>query len=131
VPLNQQSQLFRAGKPVRNPDAQHSGRPDSRGRGLLPDADIVLRPDICSDRWGDCAKPAKLSRLAAKRRLRHLAEIKSLAEERKLVRNGICSGNRWQQLTESDVRRLQAEQLRQYLRNVVLPFSAHYRKLFQ
>ncbi len=37
----------------------------------------------------------------------------------------------WQQLTESAVRRLQAEQLRDYLRNVVLPFSAHYRRLFQ
>src|SRR5437764_13664392 len=38
--------------------------------------------------------------------------------------------NRWQQLTEPDVRRLQAEQLRHYLRTVVLPFSAHYRKIF-
>jgi phenylacetate-coenzyme A ligase PaaK-like adenylate-forming protein len=38
--------------------------------------------------------------------------------------------NRWQQLTESDVRRLQVAQLRQYLRNVVLPFSAHYRRIF-
>jgi phenylacetate-CoA ligase len=38
--------------------------------------------------------------------------------------------NRWQQLTELDVRRLQVAQLRQYLRNVVLPFSAHYRKAF-
>ena len=37
----------------------------------------------------------------------------------------------WQQLTEPVVRRLQAEQLREYLRTVVLPFSAHYRKLFQ
>ena len=39
--------------------------------------------------------------------------------------------NRWQQLTESDVRRLQVAQLRQYLRNVVLPFSAHYRRIFK
>lgn len=44
------------------------------------------------------------------------------------------SGNlleeRWQQLPEAAVRRLQAERLRHYLRRVVLPFSAHYRKLF-
>src|SRR5882672_7473712 len=38
--------------------------------------------------------------------------------------------NRWQQLTESEIRRLQVVQLRQYLDNVVFPFSAHYRKLF-
>src|SRR5438874_10839167 len=38
--------------------------------------------------------------------------------------------SRWQQLTERNARRLQAEQLRQYLRTVVLPFSAHYRKVF-
>src|SRR6266404_1362234 len=39
--------------------------------------------------------------------------------------------NRWQQLSEPVVCQLQAEQLRRYLRTVVLPFSAHYRKLFQ
>src|SRR5580765_7743511 len=39
--------------------------------------------------------------------------------------------NRWQQLSEPVVRQLQAEQLRRYLRTVVLPFSAHYRTLFQ
>jgi phenylacetate-CoA ligase len=37
----------------------------------------------------------------------------------------------WQQLSERTVRRLQVEQLRDYLRTVVLPFSAHYRRLFQ
>jgi phenylacetate-CoA ligase len=37
----------------------------------------------------------------------------------------------WQQLTEPVVRQLQAEQLRDFLRTAVLPFSAHYRKLFQ
>src|SRR5215510_6147002 len=38
---------------------------------------------------------------------------------------------RWQHLSEPVIRRLQAEQLRHYLRTSVLPFSAHYRKLFQ
>lgn len=38
---------------------------------------------------------------------------------------------RWQQLPEKSVRQLQAEQLRDYLRRVVLPFSAHYRELFR
>src|SRR6266850_6611890 len=39
--------------------------------------------------------------------------------------------NRWQQLPEAVVRRLQAERLRHYLRTVVLPFSAHYGRLFR
>src|SRR3954453_2274386 len=39
-------------------------------------------------------------------------------------------GNRWQRLTEAEVRHWQAERLRWYLRDYVLPFSAHYRKLF-
>src|SRR2546426_10432538 len=38
--------------------------------------------------------------------------------------------SQWQQLPEKAVRRLQAEKLRDYLRRVVLPFSAHYRELF-
>ncbi len=39
--------------------------------------------------------------------------------------------NRWSQLPEAEVRRLQAEKLRHYLRTVVLPFSPHYRELFR
>jgi phenylacetate-coenzyme A ligase PaaK-like adenylate-forming protein len=38
---------------------------------------------------------------------------------------------RWQELPEQVIRRLQTEKLRHYLRQVVLPFSAHYRELFQ
>src|SRR5947209_1557549 len=37
---------------------------------------------------------------------------------------------RWQRLPEAVIRRLQAERLRQYLRTVILPFSAHYRRIF-
>ena len=37
----------------------------------------------------------------------------------------------WQQLPEAEVRRLQAEKLRHYLRTVVIPFSPHYRELFR
>src|SRR5271155_5717060 len=39
--------------------------------------------------------------------------------------------NQWQQLPESAIRRLQAEKLRVFLRRSVLPFSAHYQKLFR
>src|SRR6266542_3084143 len=38
---------------------------------------------------------------------------------------------RWQDLPEQVIRQLQAEKLRHYLRQVVLPFTAHYRALFQ
>jgi phenylacetate-coenzyme A ligase PaaK-like adenylate-forming protein len=38
---------------------------------------------------------------------------------------------RWQGLPEQVIRQLQAAKLRHYLRQVVLPFSAHYRELFQ
>src|SRR5262245_25643021 len=37
---------------------------------------------------------------------------------------------RWQQLPEQIVRHAQAQQLHRFLGRVVLPFSAHYRKLF-
>ncbi len=37
----------------------------------------------------------------------------------------------WQQLTESEIRRLQVEKLRHYLREIVIPFSPHYRELFR
>ena len=37
----------------------------------------------------------------------------------------------WQNLPENAVRRLQAAKLRRYLRDVVLPFSAHYREVFR
>ena len=45
--------------------------------------------------------------------------------------NGNLLRSRWQRLPEAVVRRLQAEQLRHYLRTVVLPFSPHYSKLFR
>ena len=38
---------------------------------------------------------------------------------------------RWSRLPRETVRRLQAEKLRRYLRDVVVPFSAHYRGIFQ
>src|SRR5258706_207826 len=38
---------------------------------------------------------------------------------------------RWQELPENIVVELQAEKLRHYLRNVVLPFSPHYREMFE
>jgi phenylacetate-CoA ligase len=39
--------------------------------------------------------------------------------------------NQWQQLPETVIRQQQDEQLKQYLRTIVLPFSAHYKNLFR
>ena len=36
----------------------------------------------------------------------------------------------WHRLPEKIIRELQAEKLRRYLREVVVPFSAHYREMF-
>src|SRR5690242_17574907 len=44
---------------------------------------------------------------------------------------GTLLRKKWQRLPEAAVRRLQAERLRQYLRTVVLPYSAHYQQLFR
>ena len=38
---------------------------------------------------------------------------------------------RWQSLPEHAIRQLQAEKLRRYLREIVLPFSPHYREAFR
>jgi phenylacetate-CoA ligase len=38
---------------------------------------------------------------------------------------------KWQQLTEKQIRALQAEKLREYLTRTVAPFSGYYRELFQ
>jgi NTE family protein len=48
-------------------------------------ADLVLRPDICGDRWGDCAKPARFIALGREVALQHLDEIKALAERKEVV----------------------------------------------
>src|SRR5688500_11095443 len=37
----------------------------------------------------------------------------------------------WQSLPERKIRQLQVEKLRRYLREIVLPFSPHYRELFR
>jgi phenylacetate-coenzyme A ligase PaaK-like adenylate-forming protein len=44
--------------------------------------------------------------------------------------NSTSLTTQWQRLPERTVRRLQAEKLRRYLRDTVLPFSAYYRELF-
>jgi NTE family protein len=46
-------------------------------------ADVVLRPDICDDRWIDCCKPGKFIALGREAAEQHLEEIKALVATRK------------------------------------------------
>ena len=41
-------------------------------------ADMVLRPDICDDRWVDYRNPGKFIKLGREEAERHLEEIKAL-----------------------------------------------------
>lgn len=45
--------------------------------------------------------------------------------------NPVLLTTRWQSLPERTIRQLQVEKLRRYLREIVLPFSPHYRDLFR
>jgi phenylacetate-coenzyme A ligase PaaK-like adenylate-forming protein len=45
--------------------------------------------------------------------------------------NRTTSSNLWQRQPEAAVRRQQAHRLHRYLRDVVVPFSAHYRRVFE
>jgi len=45
--------------------------------------------------------------------------------------NSDLLSKQWQRLPERAIRKLQAEKLRHYLRTTVIPFSAHYREMFQ
>src|SRR4051812_18162214 len=38
---------------------------------------------------------------------------------------------KWPRLSEKEIRALQSEKLRRYLRDVIAPFSPHYRELFK
>jgi hypothetical protein len=41
-------------------------------------ADLVLRPDVFPDRWGDCANPGKFIALGREVAERHLEQIREL-----------------------------------------------------
>ena len=45
-------------------------------------ADIVLRPEVCDDRWMDCANPGRFIALGRQVAEKHLDEIKRLTGEK-------------------------------------------------
>jgi len=91
VPLNQQLNYFAPGNLFEILMRSIQGAQIRVAEASCQMADVVLRPDICSDRWGDCAKPARFIALGREVALRHLAEIKALAarnEDNSLSDNG-------------------------------------------
>src|SRR5580765_5457299 len=72
-----------------------------------------------------------LSSWAARSPSGTLTRLNRWSPERRRSMNRNLLQNRWQHLSETVIRRAQAEQLKRYLRTVVLPFSAYYRQLFQ
>jgi NTE family protein len=59
-------------------------------------ADLVLRPEVCDDRWMDCANPGRFIALGREAAEKHLAEIKRLvarketADENELVTTSVA-----------------------------------------
>ena len=47
-------------------------------------ADLVLRPDICDDRWLDCRNPGRFIALGREVAERHLGEIKALVAQKEI-----------------------------------------------
>jgi NTE family protein len=78
LPLNQQLNYFAPGNLFEILMRSIQGAQIRVAEASCQMADVVLRPDIGSDRWGDCAKPAKFIALGREIALRHLAEIKEL-----------------------------------------------------
>jgi Predicted esterase of the alpha-beta hydrolase superfamily len=78
LPLNQQLNYFAPGNLFEILMRSIQGAQIRVAEASCQMADVVLRPDISSDRWGDCAKPAKFIALGREIALRHLAEIKEL-----------------------------------------------------
>src|ERR1043166_4813644 len=94
-------------------------------------------PMSCFARWGwtgtgmnSTSRPS-LSRWAAEWPRNGWTKSKpSLSGGKRRMKTELLK-TQWQQLPEKATRRLQSEKLRNYLRRVVLPFSAHYREIFR
>jgi len=84
VPLNQQLNYFAPGNLFEILMRSIQGAQIRVAEASCQMADIVLRPDICSDRWGDCAKPAKFIALGREATMRHLSEIKELVAKKEV-----------------------------------------------
>jgi NTE family protein len=78
LPVNQQLNYFAPGNLFEILMRSIQGAQIRVAEASCQMADVVLRPDIGSDRWGDCAKPGRFIALGREIALRHLAEIKEL-----------------------------------------------------
>jgi NTE family protein len=84
LPINQQLNYFAPGNLFEILMRSIQGAQIRVAEASCQMADLVLRPDICGDRWGDCAKPARFIALGREVALRHLAEIKALVARKEV-----------------------------------------------
>jgi NTE family protein len=82
LPLNQQLNYFAPGNLFEILMRSIQGAQIRVAEASCQMADIVLRPDIGSDRWADCAKPGGFISLGREIALRYLAEIKALVHRK-------------------------------------------------
>jgi NTE family protein len=82
LPLNQQLNYFAPGNLFEILMRSIQGAQIRVAEASCQMADLVLRPDICGDRWGDCAKPARFIALGREVALKHLDDIKALVERK-------------------------------------------------
>jgi NTE family protein len=84
LPLNEQLNYFAPGNLFEILMRSIQGAQIRVAEASCQMADLVLRPDICGDRWGDCAKPARFIALGREVALKHLDDIKALAERKEV-----------------------------------------------
>ena len=130
LPLDHAPELFRARQHSGNSHAQHSRRADPHGRVAGPAGGPgAVSGNLRRPTGWIIATPAASSSPAGKSPNGTSAKSRRSWPERWWKMNP--HSNQWQRLPETAIRHLQAEKLRSYLRAVVLPFSAHYQKLFR
>jgi len=84
LPINQQLNYFAPGNLFEILMRSIQGAQIRVAEASCQMADLVLRPDICIDRWGDCAKPARFIALGREVALKHLDEIKALVARKEV-----------------------------------------------
>ncbi len=78
-------------------------------------ADIVLRPEICDDRWLDFRDPGRFIRPGRQIAERYLDEIKALVTRKAVEHETTMRNSMVKRLPETEVRRWQADRLAESL----------------
>jgi NTE family protein len=82
VPLDQQVNYFARGNLFEILMRSVQGAQIRVAEASCEPADLVLRPEICDDRWSDCGNPGKFIKLGREVAEKHLEEIKALVSRK-------------------------------------------------